>query len=54
MDIIGITERVRVCMSLEAESKQAVKIEVLHKKHIEKNAFIFGMLFFLPFESHRF
>lgn len=42
-------------MSSGAGSKQAVKIEVLHKKNSEKNAFIFGgMLFFLPFESHRF
>lgn len=36
MDIIGITERVCVCMSWEAESKQAVKIEVSHKKNTSK------------------
>lgn len=54
MESLGITELEYVYMSLEAESKRAVKIGLFQKK-TEENAFIFGgTLFFLPLESHRF
>lgn len=55
MESLGITELEYVYMSLEAESKRAVKIGLFQKKkNRRKCIYIGGTLFFLPLESHRF